>query len=121
MNVVTPVQVEARLKDLSRLIDEAHNDLVSAESNYHQNKANYEIAMASTRLTLASKSAPSGKNYTVGEREDMALLENRDLHRLVAGDEAVVKANRANVARLRVQVDIARSIGSSVRSSMELS
>lgn len=121
MSVVTPVQVEARLKDLSKLIDEAHNDLINAESTYHARKAEYEIAMASTRLTLANKSSPTGKNYTVGEREDMALIENRDLHRAVAQEEAIVKANRANVARLRVQVDIARSIGTSVRTGMDVS
>jgi len=120
MSVVTPVQVEARLKELSKLIDQAHDDLVHAESLYHQNKASYEIAMASSRLSLANKSSPTGKNYTVGEREDMALLENRDLHRIVAGDEAIVKANRANVSRLRVQVDIARSIGTSVRTALDL-
>jgi len=121
MSIVTPVQVEARLKELSKLIDEAHADLVIAEMDYHKNKADYEIAMATVRLSLASKSAPTGKNYTVGEREDMALLENRDMHRIVAGDEAIVKANRANVARLRVQVDIARSIGTSVRTGMDAS
>ena len=121
MSVVTPLQVEARLKDLSKLIDEAHDDLVKAESAYHQHRAEYEIAMASTRLSLASKSSPTGKNYTVGEREDMAILENKEAHRVVAGDEAIVKANRANVARLRVQVDIARSIGTSVRTGMDAS
>jgi len=120
MSVVTPVQVEARLKELSKLIDQAHDDLVHAESLYHQNKASYEIAIASSRLSLANKSSPSGRNYTVGERDDMALLENRDLHRIVAGDEAIVKANRANVARLRVQVDITRSISSSIKATLDL-
>jgi len=119
MSVVTPEQVETRLKDLSKLIDEAHDNLVIAELDYHKNKADYEIEMARARLDLAQKSSPSGKNYTVGEREDLALVLNNDMHRVVAGDEAVVKANRANVARLRVQVDIARSIGTSVRIGMD--
>jgi hypothetical protein len=121
MSVVTPLQVEARLKDLSKLIDEAHDDLVKAESLYHLHKANYEIEMARSRMLYSMKSAPSGKNYTVGEREDMAILENDNLHRQVAEDEAIVKANRANVARLRVQVDIARSIGTSVRTGLDAS
>ena len=121
MSVVTPLQIEARLKDLSKLIDEAHDDLVKAESDYHLHKASYEIDMARSRMLYSMKSAPSGKNYTVGEREDMALLENQDLHKVVAGDEAIVKANRANVARLRVQVDIARSIGTSVRTGLDAS
>jgi hypothetical protein len=120
MSIVTPMQVEARLKDLSKLIDQAHDDLVLAEADYHNRKAEYEIAMAKARMAYATKSSPTGKNYTVGERDDMALLENAELHQLIGIKEAVVKANRANVARLRVQVDIARSIGTSVRTGMEL-
>jgi len=120
MSVVTPEQVERRLKELSKLIDEAHDQLVDSEANYHRNKAEYELAMAKSRIGLASKSSPTGKNYTVGEREDMALIENADLHKQTATDEAIVKANRANVARLRVQVDIARSIGTSVRTGMDV-
>jgi hypothetical protein len=121
MSVVTPEQVERRLKELSKLIDEAHDALVEAESIYHSDTAEYELEMAASRLEFANKSSPTGKNYTVGERDDMALIKNRDLHRKVSTSEAIVKANRANVARLRVQVDIARSIGTSVRTGMELS
>ena len=121
MSVVTPAQIEARLKDLSKLIDEAHDHLVEAEHIYHTRRAEYEIAMAKIRLELSSKSSPTGKNYTVGEREDMALIQNRHIHEVVAEAEAMVKANRANVARLRVQVDIARSIGTSVRTGFDAS
>lgn len=121
MSIVTPVQVENRLKELSKLIDEGHAELVIAETNYHQNKADYEIAMARARFDLSGKSKPTGGNYTAGEREDLALLTNMDMHRITAGDEAIVKANRANVARLRVQVDIARSIGTSVRTGLDAS
>jgi hypothetical protein len=118
MSIVTPVQVEARLKDLSKLIDEAHDDLVDSEMLYHAAKATYEVAMAKSRIELAGKS-DAGRNRTVGEREDLALLANEERHMKVAECEAIVKANRANVARLRVQVDIARSIGTSVRTGME--
>ena len=121
MSVVTPEQVERRLKELSTLIDEAHDDLVSNESIYHRLKAEYEISMAKSRIELASKSSPTGKNYTVGERDDMALIYNSELHEAIANREVMVKASRANVARLRVQVDIARSIGTSVRTGMDVS
>jgi len=121
VSVVTPVQVETRLKDLSKLIDEAHNDLVDAEAAYHQHKAYYEVAMATSRMGLAQISSPTGRNYTVQEREDIALLDNKDSHMALAESEATVKANRANVARLRVQVDIARSIGTSVRTGFDAS
>jgi hypothetical protein len=120
MSVVTPEQVERRLKELSKLIDEAHDELVIAERDYHDRKAQYEIMMARSRMEFAIKSSPTGKNYTVGEREDMALIENWQAHQTIGVQEAIVKASRANVARLRVQVDIARSIGTSVRTGMDV-
>jgi hypothetical protein len=119
-DVVTPAQIERRLKDLSNAVDDAHNELVQTETDYHNIKAKYELAMAKSRILLASKSAPNGKNYTVGEREDMAIVENEALHRTMASVEALVKASRANTNRLKVQVEITRSIGTSVRTSLDL-
>jgi hypothetical protein len=119
--VVTPQQIESRLYALSKEVDDAHEGLVTAEREFHQTTAEYEIAIARTRISLASKSSPTGKNYTVGEREDMAIIENADQHFKIAVMEAQVKAARANVQRLKTQVEIARSMSASVRSSMELS
>lgn len=118
--VVTPQQIESRLYTLSKEVDQAHQDLVEAERQFHETTAYYEVDMARSRITLASKSAPNGKNYTVGEREDMALIENAETHFKIATVEAQVKAARANVSRLKTQVEIARSMSASVRSSMEL-
>lgn len=117
--VVTPAQIEKRLYDLSKEIDESHSELVEVESHYNSFKAQYEIAMARTRMNYATKSAPTGKNYTIQERDDIALLENEELHLRVAMAEAQVKAARANATRIKTQVEIARSIGTSVRSSLE--
>jgi len=118
--VVTPQQIEARLYALSKEVDEAHEGLVDCEREFHQTTATYEVNMARSRIEFASKSSPTGKNYTVGEREDMALIENADFHFRIATVEAQVKAARANVSRLKTQVEIARSMSASVRSSMEL-
>lgn len=120
MSVVTPMQVESRLKALSKELDTCHDSLVDAEKMYYTTKAEYEIAIARSRLALSSKSSPAGKNYTVGEREDLAIIENADLHFAMASAEALVRASRANAARIKTQVDIARSISVSVRSGMEL-
>ena len=120
-NVVTPAQIEKRLYDLSKEIDESHSELVEVESHYNSYKAQYEISIARSRMLYSTKSSPTGKNYTVSEREDMALLENEELHIRVAMAEAQVKAARANASRIKTQVEIARSIGTSVRSSMEAS
>lgn len=113
---ISPMQIEKRLADLSRDIDESHKDLVNAEQVYHTTKASLEIAMARARM---SRSHPDMKLTSV-QREDEALIQNADAFMELAIAEAQVKAARANVNRIRTQVDIARSISVSVRSSLEL-
>jgi len=119
--IVTPAQIEARLYALSKEIDEAHEELAKAEADYNQAKSQYEISMAKSRMTYASKSSPTGKNYTVQERDDLALIDNEQLHMHIGITEAIVKAARANASRIKTQVEIARSIGTSVRTSLDLS
>ena len=118
--IITPAMVEQKLRGLSKEVDEAHKVLVEVETEYHTTKAKYEIEMAHTRMMYATKSSPTGKNYTVQEREDMSLMANQDLHRDLAIAQAKVLASRANTNRLKMQVDIARSVGTSVRTSMDL-
>jgi len=118
--IITPAMVEQKLRGLSKEVDEAHKVLVEVETIYHGVIADYEIAMAKSRITLATKSAPNGKNYTVGEREDLALVQNEELHKDLAIIQAKILASRANTNRLKMQVDIARSVGTSVRTSMDL-
>jgi hypothetical protein len=117
---VTPAQIEKRLYDLSKEIDEAHTELVEAETAYNRIKSAYEISMAKSRMGYASKSSPSGKNYTVQERDDLALIDNETLHMQIGFAEASIKAARANSTRIKTQVEIARSIGTSVRTSLDL-
>jgi hypothetical protein len=118
--IITPAMVEQKLRGLSKEVDQAHKVLVEVETIYHSVKADYEIAMAKSRITLATKSSPTGKNYTVGEREDLALVQNEELHKDLAIIQAKILASRANTNRLKMQVDIARSVGTSVRTSMDL-
>jgi len=118
--IVTPAQIEKRLYDLSKDIDEAQLDLSDQELMYHTVKTQFELGMAKSRMEYATKSAPNGKNYTVQEREDMALLDNQSAFTQLNLMEARVKASRANVNRIKTQVEIARSIGTSVRTSMDL-
>lgn len=118
--IITPAMIENRLRELSKEIDQAHQGMVDLELEYHQTKSKYELAVAKSRITLTTKSSPTGKNYTVGEREDMALIENAELHERMGTVEALVKAARANTIRLKTQVEIARSVGTSVRTSMDL-
>ena len=118
--VTTPGGVERQLIKLSNQLDESHNDLVAAENNYAFTKSTYEIAIAKSRIVLASKSAPNGKNYTVQEREDLALIENQLLHVKMGEADALVKAARANSVRIKTQIDLARSVGTLVRAGFDL-
>ena len=112
--MITPQQIEKRLHDLSKEIDEAQTSLVKSETSFHNVTAQYEVSMAKSRMKN------SESKMTVTTREDLALLENEELHFSLAVVEAEVKAARANVNRLKTQVDIARSISSSIKSSLEM-
>ena len=114
--IVTPAMIEARLKDLSKQVDDTHKELADAEKLYFETKAKYEISLAQARLSLSGKM----QKITVGDKADMALVATQDLHMQMATAEAIVRAARGNAQRVRTQVDIARSIGTSVRTSMEL-
>ena len=114
--VVTPADIEKRLIELARELDDVFQDLVDAERIYHKSKATYEISLARARMQYAT----AEKKYRVQELEDLALLAVEDLHFDLAKADALVKSARANVNRIRTQVDIARSVGSSVRASLEI-
>lgn len=113
---ITPERVEARLYELSKEIDAAHDELVAAEKNYHTAKAKFEINIAHARLNIGLNNL----KLRVGDVADKALTECSAEWYELQQAEAVVKAARANSNRVRTQVDIARSIGTSVRASMEV-
>jgi hypothetical protein len=113
--MITPEKVETRLYELSKEIDTAHDDLVTAEKAYHINKAQFEINIARARLHVGT----NNMKMRVGDVADKALeLVEQDFMNLAIA-EAQVKSARANSNRVRTQVDIARSIGTSVRASMD--
>ena len=116
--MATPAEVEARLISLSKEYDEAYKDLATADEQYLVRKSHLEIAMAKSRMKYAGLSSPTGKNYTVGEREDNALLDNATEHIELAYAEASVKASKENAKRIQLQVDIARSVAALIRSEM---
>lgn len=113
---ITPVQVEQRLIQLSHELDEAHEFLEQAETEYYEAKTDCEIALAKERITLTK----SGLKFTVQDKEDIALTTCEEFVRRLGIAEAKVRAARGNAQRLRAQVDITRSVGTSVRTSMDV-
>ena len=114
--MITPTQVEKRLVDLSAEVDLAHSELATAEEKYFVAKSNFEIAIAKARLDAPTQ---TGLKLTVQNKDDLATLATQTELKELAISEAIVKSARANVNRLRTQVDIARSVGTSVRISMD--
>jgi len=113
----TPSDIEDRFDELSKQMDEAVADLEDAENDYHVCKANFEIDIARERLNLLRT---PGVKMTVGEREDEALTRCEDQRRSLGAAEARVRAARANIGRINVQVDLARSMSTSIRTSIDM-
>lgn len=109
---VTPMQIEERLLELNRLIDQAHEQLHAAETDYHKAKADFEVAYARAFLRADERNAEACKQR--------AVIETQEEKQQLAITEATVRAARANVNRLADQVDITRSVGRLVTSAMNL-
>jgi hypothetical protein len=118
-DVVTPMQVERRLLQLSRELDESQEALVAAEHGYMKAKSEFEIESAAARMKERDFALNRGGKITINELDDRAILHCRVQLQKLNIAEAVVRAERANAVRIRTQIDIARSIGTSVRKSME--
>lgn len=119
--IMTPMLVEQRLRELGRELNEAHELLVRAEHAYADAKSAWEINSARERLRVKDRALERGSKITVQEIEDTALVNRAQDYTMLNTTDAVVRSMRANVARIRVQIDIARSVGTSVRASMEVS
>jgi len=112
--MITPQGIENRLMALSKEVDECHEFLESAEHAFHKAKSDYEIEMAHSRMKLSTE------KMRVQDVQDCALMASQDKYKALNVAEATVKAARANATRIRTQVDIARSVGTSVRASLEI-
>jgi hypothetical protein len=113
--IVTPATIEKRLVELSKEIDEAQKFLDESEQQYFDAKGACEIGLAQARLGVVK----DGLKMTVQEKEDVATIECAHLIRAVYGAEAKVRAARGNAQRVRTQIDIARSVGTSVRAALD--
>lgn len=113
---LTPERVENRLYELSKEIDEAHEELSKAEMKYHKSRTAFEVAIARARIEVGT----NFQKMRVQDVADTALIQCAEEYAEWQINEAVVKAARANAQRVRTQVDIARSIGTSVRASLDV-
>lgn len=118
--IVTPQQVERRLLDLGSQMYEAQKMLVEAEANDAAAQCAWRVNSAKARMEIRAKAATEGRKMTVTEIDDEALLMCEKEVTAQITCESLLRAARSNVSRVKTQVDIARSIGTSVRVSMDL-
>lgn len=114
--MITPERIEARLYELSKEIDAVHDYLSQSEMDYHKAKSVFELAIARYRVETGTKFP----KMRVQDVADNALLQCSSQFEALQIAEAIVKAARANAQRIRTQVDIVRSIGTSVRASLDV-
>jgi len=119
-DVVTPMQIERRLRELGKELDEVYSLLHQWENEYMDAKTAYELSSAKSRMSVRQRGIERGTKLTVQEIEDQSLLDCRqELTRLNIA-EGMVRSMRANNTRVRTQIDIARSVGTTVRASLEM-
>ena len=111
---VTPRSIEQRLIELEGAIDHAYEYMAKMEIAYQDAKTAYELGMA------RSRTAPTEDKRTEKMKEDYALLSNQPEYEEMMAAYGLVKGARGNLERLRVQVDITRSLGATLRAALEM-
>jgi hypothetical protein len=119
-DTILPMHVDRRLIQLSKELDSTTTWLCDAEEGYMAAKTAHDLAAATNRMRIKQRMIENGEKPTVQEVEDRALIATREELTELNACEGIVKAARANSARLRVQIDIARSVGASVRAAMDV-
>ena len=119
--VAQPQDVERRFVFLSRAVTEAQQEIETAENNYFTSKGAYEVAMAHSRIYYGQQQRDDGKPYTETQKEDYALRDNEQLFTSFLVAEAAVRVVRAKVKAVEQQVELTRSMGTSVRSAIAIS
>lgn len=119
--LVTPADVEKKLISLSRELDAAHDQLEQSETNYAVAKGSWDIESAKMRLLVQAKANEAGRKVTVQAVEDEALVACEAQYMSFLTADAMVRVARANSGRIKVQIDITRSVGTAVRAAMDIS
>lgn len=111
--ILTPAKIEDRLYQLSKELDSAHKERISDENSYYSAKSEFEIGLAKARLALMK----SETKMNADEKNAQVTVDCEVQVRAMNIADAKLKASRANLERIKVQADIARTLSASVRES----
>ena len=105
------------MNHLSQELDRATSELQDARLSAEESQRECDNALARARLQFGKT---PGHKYTVQEKEDEARLLCEQQIRTAGIDKVALLMIKDEIARINQQIDITRSLGTSVRSSMEI-
>ena len=108
---VTPNAVAANLAQLARDLAAITNGLEELEHNAVNRRE--DMTMAFSKAFLSSQGA-------VEARKHLAVVATQDERLAAETAEALVRGRRAQIASLKVRIDVGRSVGAVVRSEIDL-
>ena len=111
--ILTPAKIEERLYQLSKELDSAHEERIADEKSYYLAKSEFEIGLAKARLVLMNSTV----KMNADEKNAQVTVDCEKQVRDMNIADAKLKASRANLERIKVQADIARTLSASVRES----
>lgn len=103
----TPNSVVFRLVELSRMLDEATDEIDRLDEAWVQAKQAHSVAFAKAFLTSTERS--------VDARKQDAVLQCADLHLASEIAEQLVRSAKERIKTLRDQIEIGRSLGAAAR------
>lgn len=121
MSETTPARVEKNLMDLYFESDRLTQEIKKADSAWVEKDHLAKVAAAQSRLEIKARAIELGVKLTVQEIEDQSFIRVRDQLLAAATAESELRVIRAQIRSNENKVGIMRSVGTSVRSSIELS
>lgn len=111
MTDVTLTDIAARLADLSRQLDKATGDADALDRKAVTSRHAYEVAFSRAFLSAEG---------SMDVRKHKAVLETEERKLDAEIDDQVLRACRARIATIKVQIDTGRSLSAAVRAEVSL-
>lgn len=109
--MTSPNDVSMRLAELSRMLQAATLELAQTDEDAVRTKQRYEVAFA--RAFLSSEGSAEARKQSA-----VLTVENQRLDMEIAA--AKLRAVRARIDTLKVQIDVGRSFGAALRAEISL-
>lgn len=110
--VITPAMLTQEMLRLSKLLDQAHDELVAASHTAAEKEAEYRL--------LRAKAFTRASGKTVGDREAQALLQCGPEMQAAHLAESLKVAALERVRSIRAQLSACQSVATAVRSEVEM-